>query len=80
MPLTLLSADGDEPEFRAAYHTSFYNGVLALMYSKEDVDTINKKKAESYEEKYLTDIDEIKQSEIKIHQRLRPNYPMGGML
>ncbi len=80
MPLVALSNDSDIPEFRNAYHTSFYNGVLSMMYSKEDVDTINEKKAISYEAKYLDDIDEIKQSEIKLHQRLRPNYPMGGML
>jgi len=80
MPTTLLSNDADIPEFRTAYHTSFYNGVLALMYSKEDADTINEKKAAEHRELFKDDIDEIKQSEHIIHQRLRPNYPLGGTL
>lgn len=78
MPLVDLSSDTDVPEILEAYHTFFYNGVLALMYTKEDSDSINKKKAQEYRAEYLRDIDQIKQLESKIHERLRPNHSMGA--
>ncbi len=78
MPLANLSSDSDVPEIKEAYHQFFFNGMLALMYSKEDVDTINEKKADSYKMNFLKDIDQIKQLETKIHERLRPNYSMGA--
>ena len=78
MPLESLSSDTDVPEIKLAYHDLMFNGIMAQMYSKEDADTINIKKADAYKLDYKKDIDSIKQLESKINERLRPNYAMGA--
>jgi len=74
LPLVDLINDLDEPEFRTHYHDFIVNGVLYYMYSKQDADTIDKTKASEYYGLYLKDIDEIKQQEVIVNNRLRPNH------
>lgn len=73
MPLTDLIADTDIPEIRTHYHDFFLNGILAQMYSKQDSQTIDPVKAVDYQARFTADIDEIKQQEIILDQRLKPN-------
>lgn len=78
LPLEDLNADTDVPEFRANYHDYFLNGVLWLMYSKQDSDAYNGDKASMYKAMFDKDIDEIKQSESLLDERLRPNAVMAA--
>jgi hypothetical protein len=80
LPLLDLTADTDSPEFRYNYHDYFRYGVLEQMYSKQDTQTIDTAKASEYNAKFRQDIDEIKQSESLLDERLRPNYAMQGFL
>ena len=50
------------------------------MYSKQDSQTIDVAKASEYNMKFRQDLDEIKQSESLLDERLRPNYAMAGFL
>lgn len=74
LPLVDLVADTDTPEFRNHYHDYFINGVLFYMYSKQDADTIDLKKADAYKLDFLKDIDEIKQQEVILDQMLKANH------
>ena len=76
LPLTDLALDADVPEFREHYHDYFVNGVLWQMYSKQDADVIDLKKAESYHADFLRDVDEIKQQEVILDQMLKANHSM----
>lgn len=76
LPLADLSADDDIPELRTHYHDYFVNGVLWQMYSKQDAETIDLKKANDYYIQFMADIDEIKQQETILDQRLKPNHSM----
>lgn len=76
MPLTDLINDTDEPEYRSHYHDFMVNGILWQMYSKQDAETVDKTKADSYYALFLRDVDEIKQQETILDQRLKPNYSM----
>lgn len=76
MPLTDLTEDTDEPEFRTHYHDFMINGILWQMYSKQDAETIDTAKATDYYGLFLADIDEIKQQETILDQRLKPNHSM----
>jgi hypothetical protein len=78
MPLAWLSADSDTPEIRTNYHEFFFNGVLALMYSKMDSEAFDPKKSAEYKQLFKDDLDEIKQYESKLDEMLRPNYSMPG--
>lgn len=78
LPLTDLALDTDEPEFRTNYHDLMINGILFQMYSKQDSQTIDLKKAADFFNNYRLDIDEIKQQEAKLDERLRPNYSLDG--
>jgi hypothetical protein len=73
LPLTDLIDNTDTPEFRDSYHDFFFNGVLFYMFSKQDADAINQAKAAEYREKFLLDIDEIKQQESVLETKLAPN-------
>lgn len=73
LPLTSLVLDTDTPEFRESYHDYFINGILWQMYSKQDADTIDLKKAADYQAMFLRDVDEIKQQELILDQRLKAN-------
>jgi hypothetical protein len=74
LPLVDLVNDDDVPEFRLHYHDYFRNGVLWLMYSKQDSEAFDMKKATDYYADFMKDIDEIKQQEDKLNERLRPNH------
>lgn len=74
LPLVDLVDDTDIPEIRIHYHDFMINGILWQMYSKQDSEAYNKDRADQYYALYLKDIDEIKQQETIIHNRLRPNY------
>lgn len=76
MPLVDLSNDTDIPEFRLHYHDFMINGILEQMYSKQDAETFDGEKAASYGAKFLRDIDEIKQQETILDQRLKVNFSM----
>jgi len=78
LPLVGLVNDDDEPEFREAYHQLMMNGILALMYSKQDADIIDKAKSAEYENLFAIDIDTIKQQETVLERRLSPNNSMGA--
>lgn len=73
LPLTSLALDTDTPEFRESYHDYFVNGVLWQMYSKQDSQTFDGIKATEYQQMFLRDVDEIKQQEVILDQRLHPN-------
>jgi hypothetical protein len=76
LPLVDLIADTDIPEIRISYHDFFRNGVLEQMYSKQDVEAFDLAKAAQYRTQFLEDINEIKQQEIILDQRLKPNYSL----
>jgi hypothetical protein len=78
LPLADLAGDADEPEFREDYHDFFKNGVLELMYGKNDAEAFDGPKMGSYRKKFLADLDEIKQAETKLNEKLSPNYAMEG--
>lgn len=73
LPLANLVADGDEPEFRPSYHEFFLNGVLSLMYLKQDVESFDQGKADHHRQLFLLDIDEIKQQESQLDQTINAN-------
>jgi hypothetical protein len=50
------------------------------MYSKQDADIIDKTKSEEYRQKFLVDLDDVKQQESILDQRLKPSYPMPAFL
>jgi hypothetical protein len=76
MPLVDLVADSDVPEIRVHYHDFMLNGILAQMYSKQDSQTFDAVKALDFEMRYKADVDEIKQQETVLDQRLKPNHSM----
>jgi hypothetical protein len=76
MPLVDLVDDNDIPEIRVNYHEFFLNGVLAMMFSKQDAEAFDGAKYNAYEQKFLKDLDEIKQEESQLDYHLRPNSPM----
>lgn len=76
LPLVDLISDSDSPEFKVEYHLLMLNGVLAQMYSKQDADTIDEKKADYHQSLYLQDIDEIKMRESMFGSKLSPNYAL----
>jgi Flp pilus assembly CpaF family ATPase len=78
MPLVDLISDTDIPEIRVHYHDFMLNGILSYMYSKQDTQTFDEVKALDYRQKFLADIDEIKQQEAILDNRLRPNYSMSA--
>jgi hypothetical protein len=78
LPLADLVADTDYPEFRESYHDFFRYGVLEQMYSKQDTQAIDLAKATDYKALFKADLDEIKQQEALLDERLRPNYSMGA--
>jgi hypothetical protein len=78
MPLTELKAELDEPEFRSQYHDFLLNGVLAQMYSKQDSQALDIKKADQYAADFARDIDDIKQQEMILDQRLKVNFSMSA--
>lgn len=78
LPLEDLTSDMDEPEFREHYHDFFKNGVLSLMYLKQDAETINVAKAAEYDALFKRDLDEIKQQESILNRRLQPNNSMAA--
>jgi hypothetical protein len=68
-----LITDEDIPELKTDYHDFFKNGVLSLMYAKHDSQTLDPTKMVDYKSKFLLDLDEIKQSEALLNNRLRVN-------
>lgn len=78
LPLTALLLDDDIPEFREHYHDYFFNGVLSLMFQKQDADAINPAKAAEHQAQFLVDIDEIKQQESILNTMLSPNFSQGA--
>lgn len=78
LPLVDLIDDSDSPEFRLNYHELMINGILWQMYSKQDSQAFDGIKAETYRQMFMKDIDEIKQQEAYLDERLRPNNSMDG--
>lgn len=78
MPISTLSYDVDVPEIRTHYHDFMINGVLELMYSKQDSQTFDNIKALDYGQKFLRDLDEIKQQESVLNNMLRANSSLDG--
>ena len=76
MPLTDLVLDTDVPEYRTHYHDFMINGILWQMYSKQDSQTFDGEKAVAYQARFLADVDEIKQQETILDQRLKPNHSL----
>jgi hypothetical protein len=73
LPIVDLIEDSDKPEFKIDYHDFFKNGVLSLMYAKQDSQTFDAVKTVDYKSRFLADLDEIKQSEALLDNRLRAN-------
>jgi hypothetical protein len=80
LPLADLAADTDVPEFRSAYHDAFMDGVLELMYLKQDAESFDKKKAEIHGKRFLDRLDEIKHLEEELDKKLTTNAPMRAFL
>lgn len=78
LPLSSLVNDDDVPEFRAHYHDYFRYGVLEQMYSKQDSQAFDEVKALDYKALFLKDLDEIKQQETIVTNRLRVNSSLDG--
>lgn len=67
MPLVNLADDADVPEFRPDYHDAFLPGLLSHMYSKQDAECIDLKKAADYLAEFERAIDLIKRQESRLH-------------
>lgn len=80
LPLAELIDDNDIPEIKISYHDFMINGIMEQMYSKRDAETFDKTKADEFSEKFLLDIDEIKQQESQMEEHLRPNGVNGAFL
>lgn len=80
LPLVDLINDDDVPEFRAHYHDFMINGVMMMMYRKRDAETLDEAKATNFEQAFLLDLDEIKQQETQLEERLRPNQALDAFL
>jgi hypothetical protein len=80
LPIVDLISDADIPEIKQSYHDYFINGVLWQMYSKQDSQAFDMKKADQYKADFLSDLDEIKQQEVIYDQRLKANTPMTAFL
>lgn len=78
MPLSDMTNDTDEPEFKSSYHDLMINGILHYMYKKQDSETVDEKKAADYRALWMLDIDNIKKQEDRLYERLRPNYSMSA--
>jgi hypothetical protein len=78
LPLLDLINDTDEPEFRINYHDFLLNGVLEQMYNKQDAETFDLAKAADFKIRFASDIDEIKQHETILDQRLKPNHSLSA--
>lgn len=78
MPLVDLSADGDIPEFRSEYHDFILAGVLEQMYSKQDIECFDGKKAAEYKAEFLDNIDQIKKQERILNQHLNVNVSLNA--
>lgn len=76
LPKVDLVNDADVPEFKSDYHDFFKNGVLSLMYRKQDSQAFDAAKSIDYEGKFNRDLDEIKQSEALLDNRTRANGSM----
>lgn len=76
MPLNDLSKSTDIPEFREAYHDYFLNGVLWLMYLKQDTQTFDKEKSNECYAMFLSDLDKIKQQEIGLEEKLNVSHSL----
>jgi hypothetical protein len=73
LPLEPLVGDKSVPEFRDNYHDAFFNGVLALMFSRQDSEGFDAAKSNKYANAFIQDLDDIKKKEIQLDERLRPN-------
>jgi hypothetical protein len=80
LPLVELVLDTDEPEFREDFHQHFKDGVLWLMYKRQDAETFNMAKSKQAKDDFDDAIDELKQAVIKLDERIRPNAAMGAFL
>ena len=78
MPLTSLVRSTDIPEFKISYHDYFINGVLELMYMKQDSQTLDKTRSKEYRDLFLQDLDEIKQQEIGLDEKLRVGHSLSA--
>lgn len=78
LPLADLISDTDTPEFKTHYHDFMVNGILWQMYSKQDAEAFDKTAADKYYGMFLRDVDEIKQQESIMDNRLKPNYAMSA--
>ena len=78
MPLTSLVRSTDIPEFKVSYHDYFINGVLELMYMKQDSQTLDKTRSKEYRDLFLQDLDEIKQQEIGLDEKLRVGHSLSA--
>ena len=76
LPLVDLINDEDIPEIKYSYHDYFINGVLWQMYSKQDAEIIDKGKAAEFRSLFLLDIDEIKQQEAILDERLNVSHSL----
>ena len=74
LPIVDLILDTDIPEFRTHYHDFIRFGVLEQMYSKQDSQAFDATKATEFGTRFKADLDEIKQSEAQLDERLRPNH------
>ena len=78
LPKVDLVNDTDVPEFKVDYHDFFKNGVLALMYKKQDSQAFDAVKVVDYSTQFKLDLDEIKQSEALLDNRTRSNGSMAA--
>lgn len=78
LPITKLIRDNDIPEFKELYHDFFLNGVLSMMYRKQDTQAYDKKKADYHEVLFMDDLDEVKQQDVSLDTMLRPNHSMNA--
>lgn len=83
LPLTQMvwnESNPPTPEIPAEYHDLLDNGVLWQAYSKQDVDTLNERKMKSHFQMWQTDMNEIKNAELKRNFRIRTVRPVPGAI
>ena len=73
MPLVKLVNDSDVPELIDHYQEFLLEGVLAQMYAKQDVETFNVTKVQENEAIFVRNMDDVKNKEAWINDKLNSN-------
>lgn len=78
MPLSKLVDDTSVPEIKESYQEYLLEGILAQMYAKQDIETFNVTKVRENEAIFVKNMDDIKNKEVLINDRLSINHSLSA--